>query len=628
MHYQQNRTSLTLSLLFVLFLPSFHTYSNNSTQDNLSEYIDAIKLYDETIWLKLLHYKKKATSKYQSEIVTPSFFLSKVGKTSPKDELLASIHAFLEPIHIEKDTNQHAQCQFPARYKWVSSQLEKFNLDFPDVHCPNYRQWLEKSQVKSISLIYASGFFENPASFYGHLLVKLNSETASKDLLATSVNYGAQVPSEENIVSYIAKGLFGGYDARFSYNYYYKNVNIYSQIEMRDMWEYKLNLSQSEVEIIVDHIWELLHHDFTYFFIKQNCAYRIAELIELPLSKNIINKNELWILPIEVVKGVHNYDGLLESYKYIPSKRTNFVSKYLASTEKEKGYIKGFIAENQKIQIEDEPIDDMSKSKIIDTLFDYHASMYVADYENPEYKIKRKQLLGEQLKLPPIRIDQPVNNNEPPHKGQAPSLFQMTAFYNERLEEGVHVRLRPAYYDLLSRDVGRRQYSSLSMFDLQVSFLDDGLKFHSLDLLKIDNLHVSETDIVSLSDYSWKIRLGFEPTDMSCISCTASFIEGGIGKAYSLGSNSALYAFIEGRAQSKARRLLSGTPKIGWIRKVLDGWHSHASIGYRQYIDHSEDSNLITLFENRFGNDPNWDIRLKFEKHVASETSIALNYYW
>ena len=45
-------------------------------------------------------------------------------------------------------------------------------------------------------------------------------------------------------------------------------------------------------------------------------------------------------------------------------------------------------------------------------------------------------------------------------------------------------------------------------------------------------------------------------------------------------------------------------------------------------MDHAEDNSLIAIFENRFGNDPNWDIRLTFEKHIASEASISLNYYW
>ena len=218
MHYQQNRTFFTLCLLVVLFLSSFHAYSDNSAQYNLSEYVDAIKLYDEVTWLKLLHYKKNAVSQYQSEIVMSSFFLSGIGKTSPRDELLASVNAFLQPNNLKNSLDQHAQCRFPARYKWVVSQLEKLNLDFPKVSCPKYKQWIKESQVESISLIYASGFFENPASFYGHLLVKLNNNMNQESLLATSVNYGAEVPSEENIVSYITKGIFGGYEARFSYN--------------------------------------------------------------------------------------------------------------------------------------------------------------------------------------------------------------------------------------------------------------------------------------------------------------------------------------------------------------------------------------------------------------------------
>jgi len=47
------------------------------------------------------------------------------------------------------------------------------------------------------------------------------------------------------------------------------------------MWEYELALSPDEVEQITAHTWELLRTRYAYYFFKQNCAYRMSELLGL-----------------------------------------------------------------------------------------------------------------------------------------------------------------------------------------------------------------------------------------------------------------------------------------------------------------------------------------------------------
>ena len=620
-------------LLYLIFLLSpIYCYGGENTLENrhIIEYVDAKKLYNSPTWLKLIHYKSTSKSHFKSEIISPSFFLSKTGQTSPREELLVNIFALLDLDSITKDFNLHPQCKFPSRYVWIASQLEPLKLNFPKTHCTEYDRWKKDAQIRSISLIYASGFFDNPASYYGHLLLKLNSTTRHGSLLDTSINFGAEVPENENVLSYIFKGIFGGYDSRFSYNFYYKNKNIYSQIEMRDMWEYELNFTEKELELITSHIWELFQHDFQYFFIKQNCAYRIGELVELPLKKDLFNKTKPWILPIDVIKSVVNYENLLNNISYIPSKRTTFEKKYLNSNQNEQRFIRVFINSKKSPTMEDENFNDSSKSRILDTLFDYYASTYIGDFNNPEYTRKRQVLLATQLELPFQEIKTYKDPQiEPPHLGHSPSLVQVSVFRNNEINEGLYLRIRPTYYDYLSRDSGRRPYSSLSMLDFTLAYANQKLAFHSMDIIKIANLDITKTDINSLAHHSWNLRLGLEPQSLNCKTCTVSFIEGGLGKSYKRGENFIFYGFVEGRLQSKTKTLLSGTPKLGFIGKIMNGWHGHAFIGYRKFIDKTENGHFIGLYENRFGDYQNGDARLTFKMQDSTfETSVSLNYYW
>jgi len=69
--------------------------------------------------------------------------------------------------------------------------------------------------VSSVSLVYATGYLGNPASYYGHVLLKINSDGDTQTALEDqAINFGAIIPDNEGMVSYILKGLMGGYESR------------------------------------------------------------------------------------------------------------------------------------------------------------------------------------------------------------------------------------------------------------------------------------------------------------------------------------------------------------------------------------------------------------------------------
>jgi len=123
------------------------------------------KLASNPYWMKLLHYRSKRVgvgSGLLSEIITPTFFLSKDGARDPSAELKATLAAFFkEP---GEDPNAHPQCRFVARYKWLQKSLDWGELTPPKVNCELFDEWSKKGTIDSLSLIFVTGYLGNPAS--------------------------------------------------------------------------------------------------------------------------------------------------------------------------------------------------------------------------------------------------------------------------------------------------------------------------------------------------------------------------------------------------------------------------------------------------------------------------------
>ena len=65
---------------------------------------------------------------------------------------------------------------------------------------------------------------------------------------------------------YILKGLTGQYQSGYSDQYFYNQDLTYRDTEFRDMWEYELNLTEEEKELILLHIWEITAKKYDYYF--------------------------------------------------------------------------------------------------------------------------------------------------------------------------------------------------------------------------------------------------------------------------------------------------------------------------------------------------------------------------
>lgn len=259
-------------------------------------------------WRRLLHWDD---TQGQSEVTSPGFFLA----TNGRHDALAELHATLEAGRSDLSATplppNHPRCRWPARYLWLMRQgLLPMSPAVP-TQCHNLRNWVHWDELVGVSVLLVSGYLGNPASTFGHALLRLDTHRgqAHAGRLDVSVNFGAVVPEHESLPSYIAKGIAGGYTAHFSDKPFYADDLVYAHTEFRDMWNYRLALNEDQRTLLVLHLWEMLGQSFDYYFLNRNCALRLAELIELATDRPVVGGHTFWYAPVELFQALHSADS-------------------------------------------------------------------------------------------------------------------------------------------------------------------------------------------------------------------------------------------------------------------------------------------------------------------------------
>jgi hypothetical protein len=229
---------LVTSIVFMASLGAVEREPETSASTDDLSHLNT--LANDKSWLKLIHSPRAyGNAGGKSDILTAEFFLSPKGSIDPAAELAATIEAMRAPAGSDPDS--HAQCRFPARYIWLKRQGLPEEAA-PPVKCNAFEEWLGPSPPTGASLIFGSGYFGHPSTFYGHMLFRFNSdETSSPDrdqLLSTTLNHGALYPANENGLLYVHRGLTGGYRSTFSELEFFNHLEPANERQLRDVWEY------------------------------------------------------------------------------------------------------------------------------------------------------------------------------------------------------------------------------------------------------------------------------------------------------------------------------------------------------------------------------------------------------
>ncbi len=596
-------------------------------------------LAQHPVWLKLLHYEKSHLpfSSFSSAVNSRDFFYSPKGNSDPGAELEATLLEFTKQP--DDNLNHHAQCRFPARFLWLKRQLNLSENDFPKITCSDYDEWSLNGNTQSISIVFATGYLGNPASYYGHTLIKLNSASENNHtrLLDVSVNFGAIIPDNEDPVSYIVKGLVGGYSSGFSHNKYYFHNHNYGETELRDLWEYELNLSPAEVQFILAHAWEMLGQEYTYYFLNKNCAYRMAELLEIVDGVQVVPEFDAWVLPQMFIQNLAKVERqgqpLIKSVHYHPSRQSRLYSRFNALSPKQRDIAATVIADNSALQRQAFSEESLpSKHQILDTLLDYYQFV-----RNPEAlseddaNAAYRKVLALRYQLPPGESTAIRRPPKSPHQGRQPSLLQLAGVHNTRRGTGTLLTLRPAYYDDLDAGIGHIDHAELTMGKVQFSVFGDRLKLSRLQLVGVQSINTNVTGLPGDKSDSWRLNLGLEETDLACESdCLVARLSADKGYAMAVGNRAVVSGYLGSGVQDNRfdyGNLYLQASVLGVVR-LSEDLNLRTSFQYREHLDGSQGGEQVRSIVARYRLGRDWDLRLGYERNRAEAFSLTLGHYW
>jgi hypothetical protein len=522
----------------------------------------AIALADEPEWRRLLHIPP---GRRRSEVLSADFFLADAGGAAPAIELEATIRGWFAS---GPAGDEHPRCRFPARYQWLEARLA---LRAPPIACPRFERWARFADMRSVSLLMVSAYLGNPASSFGHSLLTFNYDTPSgpNALLDLSFNFGALVPPGEWTPVYVLKGLSGGYQAGFSDKLYYAEDQVYTRTEFRDIWSYRLVLSENERRMLVGHLWELTGRKFRYFFLTRNCAFRMTELLSVALDREVTPRVHLWYVPVELffeIDGLRSNAGtpFADAINFIPSSQRSLYHAFRSLRADE------VRAANQVIRsgpaTADGALADIPEDRrraVLEALIAYYEYRIVGGGEKPDPAFVKAKvlLLRARLALPPSSEGPPPTPELPaPTTGHAPFLTAI-GFENVAGEARAAATFTAFAQDGLGAEGGERE---LIVADGTASISTRGnLRLDRVDLIRLRKLHAETVPIEGESSLSWQMQLGAERSDPEHEGLVPRLTYG-VGRAASMGESALIWALADGAVE---RGGLVAGPDLGLITR-------------------------------------------------------------
>lgn len=430
-------------------------------------------------WLALGHYRPHWLSGWRSSIDSDNFFLAADGKDNPAAELFATIKLFEDGKDIEKI------CLFPARYKILRRQ-GLVSADFPN--CAEYEQFRRDLRPAGVTVLFTDAYMNNPSSLFGHTLLRIDTTLEQTQMTAHGANYGA-FTNDENGVLFAVYGLTGGYYGGWTVKPYYDILNMYNNLENRDIWELKLNFSADELDTMVAHLWEAGHTETRYYFFTKNCSYMIMELLDaVRPNLHLADKFPLQAIPLDTFKAVYRSHGLAGEVNYRPSRQSKILHRLKQMNPAQK---KAFTAAALDDDYTMKKVPSDEQADVLETVYQYVQYQYVKK-ELPLAEYRRRSFEG--LTVRNRLGEQKARMSEKP-EGHSPLLahesMRATLGLGSRNGEAFQELLyRPAYHSLTDNNYGLLPGAEINFLNFTLRHYDRQKKalLQELNLLGIKSL--------------------------------------------------------------------------------------------------------------------------------------------
>ena len=511
--------------------------ANSSYLATLLDHANSLGLADQREWLALLHYRPAVDGTgVVSDADDSRFFLTPTGKTNPHAELAATLRAFFNTDPVGGDP-QPAQCAFIARYRWLKAALDFDDQRLPPQPCERFRHWFHELNAESVTLVFASAYLNNPASLFGHTLLRLDrrGQTESTRLLAYTINYAADDAGSRGLM-YAIDGIAGGFRGQFDLQPYYKLVRTYGDLESRDIWEYRLNLRPSQLQHLLEHVWELRGIEFDYYFFRENCAWQLLTLLEVAdPSLRLSEKFALWTLPADMIRLLDQQLELIGEVTARPSRGTAIRRRQQTLSANEWWLVRQ-LRNDPKITVTPAftELAPERQALLLELALDQRQfqqanllkkGMNVLPDEIAHQLLTARHQIA--VTAAPVAIEPYATRPETGHASRRMGIGSGQRGGREFVE----LTARASTHDLLEPDAGYTPDAQIEVFSIAVRHYPDhgGLQLDRLTLLDITSL----TPFDALAPRpAWRIHAGWEPVPRAeDLDRSAFNLNGGLGLA-------------------------------------------------------------------------------------------------
>ncbi|CAM3881554.1 DUF4105 domain-containing protein [Arcobacter cloacae] len=468
------------------YLLLFFLCFNFSYSSEIFNHIEDTKLYENSYWAKLLHFRDGV-----SEIDSDNFFISKDGKKDLKKELFETIQSL-------QNGQNNVLCRFPLRVEWLKQNIPSLEKTIIYYSCEELDKYISLLDAKYVTMVFPTAHINSPASMYGHTFLRLGSNKQTP-LISNAINYAA-VTNETNGFIFAYKGLFGHYEGRYSILPYYEKIKEYNNLEQRDIWEYDLDLNQEEINRLVLHTFELKDSYSDYFFFKENCSYNILWLLEIARpSLHLVSNFDFKTVPLDSIKILQKYD-LIENTNFRYSSMRKM--KHILNEEIEnKKYLKEFVNEDKPLN---ESLSTKDKISYLDFKISYlQYQRSNNEYDKDEYLKRYLQLLKQRSSFKEVSNYEIETPFDPLYSHDS---ARVSFFYDSN--DSFELSAKPVYNDMYDITDGYLQGAYIDFFELNLKKQkEDDLKLDRFTLLKIKSLAPRD---MFFKPISWGIDLGYE----------------------------------------------------------------------------------------------------------------------
>jgi hypothetical protein len=515
-------------------------------------------------WQKLLFIPDGKITPFQTVIDDPSFFFHKgsASTVDPLGELQAALKAFQTPVDLQYP-DRHPQCLFPARFQWIREQFgSSFIRSWPKPQCQELANFLKIAAYEEVQLVFTNEYINNPASMFGHTFLKLKrrrdpASATYHPLLDDAVNFAAAVDPNDGLI-YPIKGLAGGYSGFFSLIPYHRKTQEYNNYESRDLWEYPLDLTPTEIHRLTLILWELGGKKTSYYYFTQNCSFILLSLLEAAAPRHKLTKGFLlFAIPADTVRAAIREAGTEKSPQYRPSSLSRYQRELLKSLVlSDEDFTKASFMGSGSW----DTCDDLCRLMVFDTaleFFEFDERLSGESFATTYGNARQAVLLARASIQKPSPLLDNSPKSSPPHKGHPSSLIEFrvgaTASSNSSGPRSFStLRWRPAVQDFSDPSSGYNKGMELKFLDTTLRWQppnpNQALWIQDLTFLSATSL---PAQVPLVTPWGWNYALGMERgygkggKDARATTTQRTYLQGGPGLAQAFFKEALMiYGFI------------------------------------------------------------------------------------